>query len=159
MVEDRSPAIYLERSTSDGANTYYCILTHEPVPSMKIKMTVVAINPNDRYIDYGLVSEERFNSLKGSLNNNWASTGNYSYCGYHISNVTGISLTTSASDSIGFREGFECFMEYDQALGKLKYYDNEGKVDLKADLTPGGNYYFFCTMYYPVNKCTLERIE
>lgn len=46
-------------------------------------MTVHSLYPNDRFVDVGIMNEEKYQETIGSLKNSYNS-GSISYCGYSV---------------------------------------------------------------------------
>lgn len=139
----------------DGNNemNYFMMVSNEPVTKFLYKVKVTGIYPSDRFLDMGLVSETRKKSCS-NLINSFGSSGNFSFCGYSYTGLTGKALSSSSSS--GFEVGMEVFLEYD---GKtLVVYTENKKADLKKELPPG-KYYLFFVLYHKNASCEVTRVK
>ena len=121
--------------------------------AFKLKVMISGIYASDRFLDMGLVSETRKNACS-NLVNSFGSSGNYSFCGYSQSGMTGKTLTTSSSS--GFSVGMEVFIEFNGK--KLEIYTQNRKADLKKDLAKG-KYYLFFVLYHKNASCVISRLK
>jgi hypothetical protein len=132
---------------------YFMMLSKKPVDKFKFKIKITGIYSSDRFLDMGLISESRKNACS-TLVNSFGSSGNYSFCGYSQSGMTGKTLTTSSSS--GFNVGMEVFMEFSGK--RLEIYTQDRKADLKKDL-PKGKYYLFFVLYHKDASCVISRLK
>lgn len=99
------------------------------------------------------MSESRKNSCT-NLINSFGSSGNFSYCGYSYSGLTGKAISSSSSS--GFEIGTEIFIDYNGK--KLSIYNKEKTANLSKDL-PSGKYYLFFVVYHPDTSCLITRVK
>lgn len=128
------------------------MVTKEPLKKFRFKVKISGICSNDRYLDMGLVSKTRKNAC-ANLINSFGSHGNYSYCGYAQSGMTGPMLSSTSTS--GFEEGTEVFIDFNG--GKLCIYTEDRKADLNKDL-PEGEYFLFFVLYHKEASCVVSRL-
>ncbi len=59
------------------------------------------MKPTERFLDFGFMDQTRFDAVRSSLINSFGAKGNYSFCGYTQSYMTGKLLTSSSSSDLG----------------------------------------------------------
>lgn len=123
------------------------------------KVHVEAVYESDRYVDFGIITKSKFDTTKNTFTNSFSS-GSISYCGYsHGGGLTGTYPSTSASSSDGLKPGSHFYMRYEPGV-TIRFYDDDGKVDLKKDMSNNNEeYYLTCSVYHPQTKYQVERIE
>ena len=149
----KGSGINLKRKEGNNETNYFMMISKNPVKKFKYKIKITGIYSTDRFLDMGLVSENRKNSCK-NLINSFGSSGNYSFCGYSQSGLSGKTLSTSSSS--GFSVGMEVFIEFDGK--KLHIYTQNKKADLKKDL-PTGKYYLFFVLYHKDASCIISKLK
>ena len=160
IIEDTPDGIYFKRKPEDASFNYFCALYTIPLDSScTFKITVESVYESDRYVDVGIVTKSKYDTIKTNFINSFNS-GGISYCGYSISGgVSGPYLTTSASDANGLKPGSVFYMHYEPTV-EVKFYDDDGKVDLKKSMTGlTGDYYLFCVVYHPQTAYYIEKID
>ena len=153
MAKLNGGQIELKRIEGNTQTNYFMMVSNIPMKKFLFKVKVIGFCNTDRFLDMGLVSETRKNSCS-TLVNSFGASGNYSYCGYSTSGVTG--KTPSTSSNSGFTKGMEVFLKYDGTT--LMIYTLDKTVDLKKDL-PVGNYYLFFVLYHKEAACTVTKIK
>ena len=158
-IENEDGGVLLKRIGSDQSFNYFCAMYTLPLEQpVKYKMTIKTIYEGDRFLDFGIIDENKFNSTKSGFINSFSS-GGISYCGYSYSGgLTGKSLTSGSNDGSGFKPGSECIMDY--APGdKIRFYNEEGTLDMNLDMkSKTGLYYLFLVVYHPTASCLVEAI-
>ena len=142
----------ISRKTGNTETNYFMMVSNNPMKKFKFKVKITGFRSTDRYLDMGLVSENRKNAT-ANLINSFGNGGNYSYCGYSQSNVSGPMLASSSSS--GFEVGTEIFYEYDN--NKLDIYTQDRRANMTKTLDEG-NYYFFFVLYHPEASCIVTRL-
>jgi len=98
------------------------------------KVNVEAVYDSDRFVDVGIMPKSKWESTKNGFINSFSS-GGISYCGYsHGGGLNGNYPTTSASSTDGLKPGDHFYMCYEPGV-QIKFYNDQGTVDLKMDLT------------------------
>ena len=149
----QGPSINLTRIKGNTETNYFMMITKKPIKKFLYKIKVTGIYTSDRFLDMGLISETRKNACS-NLINSFGSSGNFSYCGYSYSGVTGTSLSSSSSS--GFEVGTEVFIDYNGK--KLMIYTKDKKANLSKDL-PTGNYYLFFVVYHKDTSCMITKLK
>lgn len=123
------------------------------------KVHVEAVYEGDRYVDFGIITKSKYDSTKNGFINTFNS-GGISYCGYSVSGgVSGTYLTTSSNSGSGLKPGSHFYMRYEPGV-IIKYYNDEGTIDLKLDMTgKNDEYYLFCVNYHPQTIYQVQKIE
>ena len=128
----------LQIGRNNGSSGYYMMISKQPVRRMKFLVTILGIYSGERFLDMGLVTEEKKIQTDSNLYNSYCSSGNYSYYGYAHYGMTGKVMTSSGS--IGLEKGNKIYIEFDGK--KLDIYSSDRKTDLTVTV-PSGNYYLF----------------
>lgn len=151
--------IQFKRKPEDQSFNYFTCVGLEPLEKCIFKVHVEAVYESDRFVDVGIMPVSKWEQTKNGFINSFSS-GGISYCGYsHGGGVTGNYPTTSASSTDGLKPGDHFYMSYEPGV-LLKFYNDQGTVDLKLDMTgKTEDYYLFCVVYHPQTIYTLEKIE
>jgi len=149
----KGSSINLKRKEGNNEMNYFMMVSKQPMKKFKFKVKITGIYSTDRFLDMGLINETRRKSCS-NLVNSFGSSGNFSFCGYSQSGMSGKTLSTSSSS--GFNIGMEIFLEFDSK--KLHIYTADKKADLKKDL-PSGKYYMFFVLYHKDASCIITRIK
>ncbi len=125
------------------------MLTEPLMETCVFKVNVKTVYEADRFVDVGIMPETKFNTTKTGFVNSFNS-GGISYCGYSKGGgLTGTMLTSGSSDANGLKPGSHFYMRYEPGV-EVKFYDDDGKINLKLDMTgKDTNYYLFCVCYHP----------
>lgn len=143
-------------TTSDG---YYAAILAEPIGTQKFQLTIISINPQDRYLDFGFISAgSHFDTVSSTLIKSYSSTGSFSFCGYSVHKMQGKSPTTSSSDSKGHAPDRSYFIEVQKDPDSVRIWTADGAVDLRATLEPGIKYHFYLTIYHKDTACYLSKV-
>ena len=146
--------ITISRKPGNNEKNYFMMVSKAPMDKFKFKMMITGICTSDRFLDMGLVSETRKNECT-NLINRYGNAGNYCYCGYSQTGVSGPMLASSSSQASGFDVGIEIFYEFDGS--KFLIYTEDRKADMQVELSPG-NYYFYFVLYHPEASCSVEQL-
>lgn len=152
--------LHFERKPEDTVNNYFTALYTIPLDTAcTFKMNVEDIYPSDRYVDFGIMKKSKYETTKSNFINSFNS-GAISYCGYSVcGGISGPSLTTTSSSADGLGPGSCFYLHFDPGV-EVRFYDDEGKVDLKKSMTGDAEeYYLFCVLYHPSIKFFIERID
>lgn len=150
--------VSLKRSPSDPMYNYFCKVLQHPLEQCKIKVTVNSIFTNDRFLDMGIIDENRFRSFKepsGFVNNFGGSS--ISFCGYSKNQLEGSTPTNNHTSTDGLKPGDSVIFDFTPG-GTLKVTNESLKIDLVSNQLPPGKYYFFVVLYHPETSCTVYRI-
>ena len=149
----KGSSINLKRKEGNNEMNYFMMLSKNPMKKFKYKVKITGIYSSDRFLDMGLINENRKNSCS-NLINSFGSSGNFSFCGYSQSGMSGKTLSTSSTS--GFNVGMEVFLDFDGK--KLQIYTQDKKADLKKDLSTG-KYYLFFVLYHKDASCIITRLK
>ena len=159
-IEEIPEGLHFQRKPEDTSNNYFTALYTIPLDSpCTFKINVEEVYPSDRYVDFGIMKKSKYETTKSNFINSFNS-GAISYCGYSLSGgITGTSLTTGSSNEDGLKSGSHFYLHYDPGV-EVKFYDDDGKIDLKKSMTGDTEeYYLFCVIYHPPTKYYIERID
>ena len=148
------------KPNGDASFGYYTILMQTPLPKeAKFKLTISAVYEADRFLDFGVVTKSKFDTItSGGHLNSWAS-GGVSFCGYnHSGGLTGTSKTSVSSDANGYKPGDVTFMEYNEG-GEIKFYSEDLTNNLSLKNLPAEEHYLYFVVYHPQTVGILEMIN
>ena len=156
-----SDGIVISRTQEDNTLDYFCALYTVPLDNrLKIKMTVNSIWEPDRFLDFGVVSQSKFEQIKNDSYINVFGSGAISYCGYSYTvGISGKKLSSNSSSDEGFKPGTVCILDYNPKEA-IRFYNEDLTLDLKMNLE--GNvdtHYLFVTLYHFQTSCTLELLD
>lgn len=159
-ISECENGLEFKRKTGDSTFNYFTALFQNPLLDKCVyKVNVESVYDSDRFVDVGIITKTKFEQTKGTFVNSYSS-GGISYCGYsHCGGLTGTSPTTSASSTDGLKPGSHFYLSYDPGK-EIKFYNDEGTVNLTKSLEGDTNeYYLFCVVYHPPTRYILEKIE
>ena len=159
-IEQNPEGVHFKRNANSTSSSHYCCLYQIPLDSPCLfKLHVEAVKDSERFIDFGIIKKEKFESCKSNFVCTFSS-GGISFCGYtHCGGLTGKVVTTSCSSSDGYKNGSHMYMRYEPGV-EIRYYDDDDKTDLKKSMTGDDNeYYLFVVVYHSEIAFTLERLE
>ncbi len=83
IVEDGDGGLKFKRDSVDQAFNYFCILKKTPLErGCKYQMTVDSIYDSDRFLDWGIVTKSKYDTIKTGNYMNSFSSGGIGFCGY-----------------------------------------------------------------------------
>ena len=159
-IENSGGAVLFTRHSTDSAFNYFTAIYSKPLTSFsRFKLTVKSIYQNDRFLDFGIITESKMTKTKTNFINSFGS-GGISYCGYsYTGGLVGKSLTNSSNDGSGFGPGGEITMEYEPGKS-IRFHNDKGSLDMKKTMSHSNeNYYLFIVLYHPTSSCTLEQLN
>lgn len=159
-IEDDSNGLLFKRGTEDSSFNYFVALYTIPLDvPCKYKITIQSIYESDRFLDFGIMGKSKFESSQSDFVNSFGS-GGISYCGYsYTGGLNGKALTSSSTDSTGFKPGDHCIMEYTPGE-TIRFYNEEETLDMSLSMSSNTDtYYLFLVLYHPQASCILENIN
>lgn len=161
LITDESSSLKISRKPEDTTFNYFCAICTQPLESSCVyKLTINSIYESDRFLDFGIVDKNKFNSIQSDGFINTFGSGGISFCGYSSTGgLSGAQLTSGHTDISGFKEGDYVYLEY--TLGsEIKVYNESLSNNLSySGLSPNTEYYLFVVVYHPQASATLEKLK
>lgn len=160
-VDEDGPCLSFSRKPEMGAMDYYCVVNNVPLPdNCTFKLTIQGICETDRFLDFGIVDKEKFDSIVNGAYMNSFSSGGISYCGYSFGGgLNGTVVTSSSNDASGFKPGDFVYLDYNKG-GEIKFHNESLTTNLvMSGLSPEKDYYLFLVLYHKEAIGLLERMS
>jgi len=161
LVEEEGSGLKFKRAPGDSTFNYFCTVSTVPIDGPCLfKLTIDTIYESDRYLDLGIIDKGKYDSIKDGGYINTFGSGAISFCGYsYTGGLTGSSLTSSHTDSSGYKPGDYTYMEINPG-SSIKFYNESHSNNLSYEgLSAESEYYLFVVVYHPQTSGTLERLN
>ena len=161
VISEEGSALKFSRAPGDSSFNYFCTLCTIPMDQPCLyKLTIDTIYESDRYLDWGIVDKGKYDSITSGGFINTFGSGAISFCGYsHTGGLSGPTLTSSSTDSSGYKPGDYTYLEYVPG-SSIKFYNESLSNNLSyTGLSPSSEYYMFVVVYHPQASASLERIN
>lgn len=139
-----------------SSNDYYIMALKNIQKTFSLKITIVKMVTNERFLDIGLIKKKNLNYTTLKINEN--DVNKISFCGFKKLCMTGKMDVSSMTDTKGFDDGKEYLVSLMNGVFKIKSLSDD-HVDLSGKLDDKEEYVFFITNYYPGVVFNMENFE
>lgn len=145
-------------SLPESSENYYLAIFQQPISGdFHFKIKVFNLNPSDRYVEVGFLSQTSYDLKKTSLTGVFL-CGTVCYCGYRFKGFKESIPHLALSSEDGLQEGDEVYFKYDYNKTTLTVWSNTKGWKQTAKVTFTEPYYLYFCLYFLNQKFELTHL-
>lgn len=127
---------------------YFSVFITAPESKGSYSIEIKSINPNERWLDMGIMKDSVFQQHKDSKRTGWYVAGTWVYGGTSVQSVEGRGVVESYSDGDGIGNGKIYTIDFDAENESVAITSKDDHVQYKGKIPKDETFHFYFVLYY-----------